>query len=517
MAGKPITMSRIKQIIRLRESGVSLQSIAQSLSTSRNTVKKYIRLLEAKGISPPEALSMDDEVLEKLFIGDPGENNDRYRTLEAFFPYMEKELKRTGVDRWLLWGEYRKEKPDGYSYAQFCLHYRNWSKQNTATMHFDHEPGDKLYIDYTGKHMQIIDRSTGEVKDVEVYVATLGYSQLTYMEATISQKKDDYINATQNALRFFGGVPKVLVPDNLKSAVTKASNYEAIINEDFLDFASHYEVTVMPARGYKPRDKALVEKAVSIVYKQVFAPLRNMEFYSIDELNHAIKQKLGILNSNLFQGKGYSRQQCFDEKEKSCLSPLPAAHYELKEHAQVTVMKNSHVRLAADMHYYSVPYAYIGKKVKISYTSRHISVYCNRQRIALHFRDTKRYAYTTKHEHMPSAHQFILEWNPDKFISWARSIDPVVESYIKKILNSKVYPEQAYRSCVGILSIAKKEGKERLINACKRADYYNSYGYNVIATIIKKQLDKMPLDTPYGPQQQVLPLHDNVRGKENYV
>lgn len=508
-------MSKIKQVIRLRETGVSLQRIGKSLSISRNTVKKYLRLLEAKQLSYNAALALPDDELEGLFISNASSNTKRFDTLISFFPYVEKELKRTGVDRWLLWGEYKAQYPDGYSYPQFCLHYRNWDKSNHATMHFEHPPGDKLYIDYTGKHMEIIDKDSGEIKKVEVFVATLGHSQMTYVEASLGQTKEEYIRCVENALYFFCGVPKVLVPDNLKSAVTKASKYEAVINEDFLDFAEHYGVAVLPARSYKPRDKSLVEKAVSITYKRVFAPLRNKEFYSLHELNQAIGNQLETLNGHPFQEKGYSRKECFEEKEKKQLGPLPNDRYELKEHAFVTVMKNCHVRLSADTHYYSAPYSYIGKKVKLSYTSKQISIYFKGERIAFHLRDKKKFGYTTIHSHMPSTHQFVSEWHPEKFLSWARSIDPVVEGYIKKILESKVYPEQAYRSCVGILSFAKKEGKERLINACKRAVYYQGYGYHIISNIIKKQLDRMPLGEP-GELQQTLPLHQNLRGSDNY-
>jgi len=515
MAGNTITMNKVKQILRLRKANIPLQTIARTVNTSRNTVKKYLQLIDVMDLSIDKALSMDNHELCTLLTGPESKSGNRFKQLERFFPYMQKELKKTGVNRWLLWGEYKAKHLDGYSYSHFCLYYRQWQNGNQATLHLEQLPGDKLYIDYTGKKQQIVDSKTGEIKPVEVYVASLGYSQLTYVEATYSQGKEDFINATQNALHYIGGVPKVLVPDNLKSAVTKASKYEAKLNDDFLDFANHYGTAVLPARSYKPKDKAIVEKTVSIIYSRIFAPLRNRMFYSLTELNQDIQELLDQHNNQNFQGKEQSRRQYFEQDEKHLLSQLPADKYELKEFAVVKVMKNCHVRLYNDIHYYSVPYKYIGEKVKIEFTSRHVSIYHKNERIAFHERNYKKYGYTTKKEHMPSSHQFVSEWNPDKFLSWAANIDTSVKDYVRVILDSKVYPEQTYRSCVGILSLEKKEGKQRLIAACKRASYFNNYGYWVIANIIKKNLDKLPLQDENN-SLQVLPEHDNIRGAGLY-
>ena len=273
MAAKPIPMSKVKQIIRLRNNGVALQTIAKGVGLARNTVKKYLRLIEVNGYSYEALLAKEDETLE-LLLADPDQvSAARYDALVGMFPYIEKELPRTGVTRWILWGEYKAKHPDGYSYTHFCRYLRQWMNSQRATMHFEHQPADKVYIDFAGKKLQWVDPHSGEVHDAEVYVALLGYSQLTYVQAVASQKKEDFIRATENALHYFGGVPSVLVPDNLKSAVTKASKYEADINTDFADFANHYHTGVLPARSYKPRDKALVEKAVSIAYSRIYAPL----------------------------------------------------------------------------------------------------------------------------------------------------------------------------------------------------------------------------------------------------
>jgi transposase len=514
MAGKTIFMSKVKQILLQRSNGIALQTISKAVGISRNTVKKYLRLIEIKGFGHAELLQMSDEALEAL-LDDPDEQAaERLSSLETLFPHFEQELKRTGVNRWTLWGEYRLQYPDGYSYSQFCDYFKQWSASQSATMHLEHTPGDKLFLDFAGKKLYLVDPDSGEQIPVEVFVAILAFSQLTYVEAVASQQRLDLIRATENAFYYFGGVTKVLVPDNMKSAVQKASKYEAQINELFLEFANHYQTSIMPARSYKPRDKALVENAVNIAYTRIFAPLRNQVFYSLVSLNQAIAELLAAHNNLPFQRVPQSRRQRFDTQEKHLLQPLAAERYEVKQFREVTVMKNSHVQLHDDHHYYSVPYRYIGKKVKIIYSSTHVSVFCNKERIAHHMRERKAYGYTTHQQHLPSSHQFVSEWNPDKFISWAARIDPIVKDYITHILQGKTYPEQAYRSCVGILSQEKKVGRERLIGAVQRATQFGAYNYTTIHKILTLGLDR--LVEPAEPAQGSLPFHENIRGADHY-
>lgn len=513
MAGKILNMSKVKQIIRLRENGIALQTISRSLGISRNTVKKYLRLIEVKGYPIQDLLGKEDEELEAL-LSDPDQvSKQRYERLEEMFSYIEKELKRTGVNRWILWGEYKDKYPDGYSYPHFCAYLRQWMGTKGATMHFEHIPADKMFIDFAGKKLQWVDGETGVINDAEVFVAILGYSQLTYVEAVPSQKKADYIGATENALHYFGGVPQVLVPDNLKSAVHKADKYEADINTDFSDFANHYNTSVLPARSFKPRDKSLVENAVRIAYTRIYAPLRDRVFYSLKELNQAISDRLKAHNSQYFQKEPQSRREKFEAEEKQKLLPLARDRYELKNFKFVTVMKNCHIHLYEDKHYYSVPYRFIGRKVKMVYSASLVSVYYNKERIAFHKRDTKPFGYTTVKDHLPSTHQFVADWNPDKFLSWAARIDPKVKEYISMILKHKTYPEQAYRSCVGILSQEKKVGRQRLIAAIDRAISYGAYNYKIIDRILKGGLDRLKEE---DDQQSSLPFHQNIRGAEDY-
>jgi len=513
MAGETITMTKLKQIFLLRNNGVALDTISKNLQSSRNTVKKYIRLAGIKGLSFEELATKEDHELEKIFAEPVHVGKDRFQNLEELFPWIEKELKRTGVTRWTLWGEYKSRYPDGYSYSHFCEYYKQWTESQSAVMHFEHELADKMYIDFTGKKLSIIDEDTGEIQELEVFVALLGYSQYTYVEALKSQKKEDFIQATQNALHFFGGVPRALVPDNLKSAVTKADKYEPDLDETFLDFANHYQTTVLPARSRKPRDKALVENAVNIVYSRIFAPLRNESFFSVDQLNFVIREQLDKHNNQNFQKEPVSRKDKFIKQERPLLIPLPKERYEIKQYKTAKVMKNSHVQL--EKQYYSIPYRYIGKTVKIIYTTRHVSIFHGSDRIAIHERGTKPFSYTTQGDHLPSTHQFVSQWSPEKFIQWSEKISPTVKTYIEQILGQKNYPEQSYRSCVGILSFEKKVGRERLIKAVERATSYHVYNYKVIKNIIEGKLD-MLAEKQAGDQQQTIPFHENIRGKENY-
>jgi len=512
MSGTTIEMSKVKQVIRMHESGVSIKGISRKLGVSRNTVKEYLKKINSQNLSPPELLEKDTPELEGMFVASVY-TSEKYLQLETQFPYFEKELKRTGVTRQLLWHEYKEKYSDGYGYSQFCNHFSRWQKTSNASMHMDHEPGDKTFIDFAGKKLSYVERDTGEIIPVEVLITCLGYSQMIYVEGLRNQKNESFVDGCENALHYYQGATKALVPDNLKSGVTVASKYEPEINEMYREFANHYGTVVYPARSRSPQDKALVEKAVSIVYNQIYAVLRNRVFYSLEELNQAIWDLLDKINSKNFQGKPFSRRDLFEQEEKHLLSPLRHDRFEIRESIRVKVMKNSHVLLGKDKHYYSVPFRHIGKRVKLVYGNRTVLIYSGGERIAFHKRDPRPYKYTTNPDHLPSTHRFVTDWSSEKFLSWAAGIDKDVEAYIQGIFNRNTYPEIAYRSCIGILSLAKKKGNQRLINACRRGLYYQSFGYNVIKNIIKNGLDKEPWEEI---TQQKLPLHDNIRGADYY-
>jgi transposase len=484
-------MELVKQIRLLKDLGHGNKTIAAELGLSKNTVKKY---LQPKG--QPSDCPTDT----------------RQDILLDLFPYFKKELGRKGVTRQVLWAEYRDKHPDGYSYSQFCELFHHWLSSSDATLHIEQQPGDKMYIDFTGSKLPVADRETGEITNVEVFVSVLGYSGLTYVMACQSQKKENFLRCIVQSLDYYGAVPNVLVPDNLKSGVDKANRYEAEINRDLLDLGNHYGMAIMPARSCKPRDKAWVERMVQIVYTRIFAPLRNEVFTHIDDLNNAILELVDNHNKLPLQQRRESRIELFESHERSIMKPLPPERYELKEYLQAKIMKNSHVQLHRDRHYYSVPYQYIGRKAKIVYTATYVSVYLDTERIAYHLRDWRPHKYTTVKEHLPTTHQFVSEWNPERFIQWAAQIHPDVKNYICKVLDNKSYPEQTYRSCVGILSFSKKTSAQRLIAACQRADGFGVYNYKVIEQIINNKLDRLTGETG----DKTLPFHENIRGAEYY-
>jgi transposase len=513
MANKRLEMIQIKQIIRLHCDGGSYKNISETLRISRKTVTKYILLFRSTGLSYEELRIKSDEELGTMFAEQEKPNADRLEILLGKFGEMEKELKSPGVTKQCLWSEYKIKHPDGYNYTQFCLYFNKYLKTKDVTMHFDHKAGDKLFVDFAGSKQKITNRQTGEVHELEVFVAILGASQLTYVEAVESQKKEDFIAVVENALQYFGGVPAAIVPDNLKSAVTKANRYEPDLNRTFADFGEHFETTILPARSLKPRDKALVENAVKNVYTRIYAPLRHKEFFTIKDLNEAMWQQLEKHNNEKFQNKEYSRRELFTQIEEKALKPLPAMRYEIKNYSVGTVPKNCHIWLPCDKHYYSVPFRYTGKKVKIEYTRSKVVVYCGLERIAYHYRTPGMYQYTTIAEHLPSTHRFVSEWCPEKFINWAASVGAETEKVIKIILESKTHPEQAYKSCAGILSYAKKVGYQRLNQACRRADEFGSYSYRTVKNILTGNFDTLSNE---GANQFQLPLHENIRGAEYY-
>lgn len=505
-------MRQIRQVYRLYSQGVSKLQISKRLLLSRNTVKKYIEFFQSHKLTYQDVKSLNDSDLGEFMNSKEKPIPKKLEVLQELFPRYEKELKKPGVTKTLLWQEYKEKHPDGYQVTQFKKYFNIWKQSSSVVMHFEHKAGDKLFIDYTGKKLYVTDKETGEVQECEVFVAVLGSSQYTYVEASRSQKKEDFVKSVENALHYIGGVPQVIVTDNLKSAVTKSSKYEPTLNDTFLDFARHYQTSVMPTRAYKPRDKALVENSVRIIYNRIFATLRNEVFFSIEELNEAILTKLQKHNKTNFQGRKYSRLDLFEEVEKKELYPLTANKYEIKQYAHCTVYKNSHIYLSKDKHYYSVPYKLIGKKVKVIYDQSTVDIYFKHEPVTSHARSFQHYKYSTKNKHMPSQHQFVADWNPDKFIDWAESIGDECREYIIRMLQKDQHPEQNYRACIGILSFNKKVGKARLNQACKRGLEYEFFGYKIIQNILDQGLDKLDIEE----SEREVPPHQNIRGKNYY-
>lgn len=509
-------MSKIRQILRFHSQGKSKREISAIASTSRNTVKKYINLFVQQRLTYDAIVAMSDYELELLFGQEEVPLTDaRFDQLQQLLPDIERQLKRKGATLTLLWKQYKQQNPEGYAHTQFYRYYKLYCNRVKPVMHIEHKAGDKMYVDFAGEKLSITDKSSGEIQEVEVFAAILGCSQLTYIEAVYTQRREDLIRGCENALHYFGGVPAAIVPDNLKSAVTKSNKYEPSINETFADFAEHYGTAVVPARAYRPKDKSLVEGMVKIMYQRVYTAVRTHVHFSLASLNEAIQVALSALNDAPFKGRNYSRRQQFEELEKGSLQPLPAYRYEFKQQAVITVMKNGHVCLAADKHYYSVPYRFIGKKVKMLFTALQVEVFYKYERIATHARQFKKYHYTTSDEHLASAHKYLTDWTPEKFIEQGKALHDDVAQYLEAVIENKQHPEQAYKSCSDILSLGRKVGHQRLINACRRAQSFGVYNYPIIVQILEKNMDSLS-EEEQQQQLPIMPEHHNIRGSNYY-
>lgn len=519
MARKRIAVNKIKSIIQLKTAGnLSDRQIARALSIGRPAVAKYWTAFLASGLASGEIADISDSQAQTVLGNEPKHITDRYKTLIGLFPDVVKELGKRGVTLAILWEEYRSGHPNGYGYSQFCFHFSLWRRSCELSMHMDHKPGDKMFVDYAGDHLYLTDRLSGEKTSVETYVAVLGASGLAYAEGSMSQGKDDWIRSNERAFLYFGGVSAAIVPDNLKSAVSKSDRYDPEINPTFRDFADYYGTVILPARVKKPQDKALVENAVKLVYQRIYAPLRNRTFFTLDDLNKAIRELLDVHNNRKFQGLPYSRRELFEETEKGVLGPLPTEKYPHKTFQHAKVQFNYHVFLKEDRNYYSVPY-YLreGKKecaVLLVYDDRTVSIYYDNIRIASHFRTRTMNKYTTSDDHMPPAHRFVKNWSPERFREWAEEYGPEVYATIDRALASFHHPEQAYKTCMGILAIRKSHGLLVLSRACKKANEHNIHSCRRIRSIA----DRIKYDDaqPQLEWAKAIPHHDNVRGSTYY-
>jgi transposase len=516
-------MKKIRSLIRLKSTGgMSDRQIARALQIARPLVGKYWQAFLAVGLSAEQVDGMPDSALMATLEAGPhgapsqGRQDVRYLRLSEKFPHFAAELKRTGMTLQRLWQEYLAENPDGFRYSQFCYHFQRWRESSQVRMHLEHKAGEKVFVDYAGKKLMLTDAKTGAQRPVEVFVAILGASELTYVEASESQGTEDWVLSNDRAIRFFGGVPQVVIPDNLRSAVGRSDPYEPGINLTFDDFAEHYGVVIMPARVRKARDKALVENAVRLVYQRIYAPLRDRKFFGLAELNEAIRPLAECHNNRLFSRLPYSRRELFEGVEREALGKLPSEPYRMKSNRWATVGVNYHVELPADRHYYSVPhYLYCSDpktRVLMVYDHRIVALYYDNTRVVQYRRDRTPNGYTTLAQHMPAHHRQYAEWSPPRLINWARSIGPETEKIIEKVLESRKYPPQAFKSCLGILALAKEHGSGRLNRACRRALSFQLYSLTGIRNILARGLEQESspeLDLRLGE-------HENLRGSAYY-
>jgi len=513
MAGHRIDMLDIQRIIQLKARGESNRSIARLLGINRKTVNEYILHLKATGKDFSELEDLDETSLASVLPQPKVFNKpDAYQELSDMFPEFKRSMQSSGFTYLNIWEQYRERYPQGYGYTQFKEHVQKAFAVQHATMHIDHKMGEKLLVDYAGDRLNLTDRASGELHPVELFVCVLAGTGYTYVEASESQGKASFLGSMRRALEFIGGVPKLIITDNLKSAVTRSHRYEPELNRDFKLFALHYGTAVIATRAYKPKDKALVEHAVRLVYQRICFHLKDQVFFDLHSLNVAIRPLLEAYNQRKYQLKQTSREQLFLEHEKLLLSPLPAQPFTLLVHKSATVQKNYHIFLSDDRHYYSVPYQYIGKKVDVRYNEISVEVYHQSKRIASHIRSRKSGGYTTHMGHMPDNHRFMQECSVESFLYWGKSQDMTIHRYLEEVFARRPHPEQAFRSCWGIQRLGKTYGIERLKKACHRAMAFDQYGYKILESILKQGLDKQDL----AEETPALPVHENLRGATYY-
>ncbi|MFK7955743.1 MAG: IS21 family transposase [Lysobacterales bacterium] len=511
MPAKRLSMRKIKEVLRLAWScGLSHRKVAESTGVSRPTVGEYVRRAKAGGLAWPLPEDLDDAALErKLFPPPPA--SDVVRTLPDWVQ-INRELKRKGVTMFLLWQEYRQRHPEGYQYSWFCDLYREWRGRRDLVMRQDHRAGEKLFIDYAGQTVGVVNAATGEVRQAQIFVAVMGASNFTFVEATWSQSLPDWIASHQRCLAFLGGVPQVLVPDNLAAGVSKAHRYDPDINPTYSEMAAHYGVAVVPARVRRPKDKAKAETGVLVVERWILAALRNQTFFTLGELNAAIAKLLTHLNDRPFRKLPGCRRSLFASLDRPALGPLPAQPYPFATWKKVRVHLDYHVEVKG--HYYSVPHALAKQQLDARISDHVVELFHRSQRVASHRRCEDRGRHTTVREHMPKAHQQYSDWSPERFIRWAGDSGPATAELITGILAGRAHPQQGYRTCLGILRLGKAFGNDRLEAACARALLIGSRRYKSIESILKNGLDRQPLDDT--PEPTVPDDHDNVRGPGYY-
>lgn len=522
MAGKPKSMSQIKQLILLHAQGKGKKTIARTLSMSKNTVKIYLQKLESllsdntTPASIETLVKLEDPLLEaKFHAGNPAYKKEtgRYDRFKEQLPYFLKELQRKGVTRHLLWQEYKEQYPGGYSYGQFCFHLQQQRIASKPSMVLFHKPADKLFIDFAGKKIYYTDRQTGEVVPCYLFVACLPFSDYGFAIAVPTQTIADFLYALACCLIFLGGVPASLVPDNLKAAVIRANRYEPTINRALEDFANYYGTVVIPARAKKPKDKALVENQVNIFYTRVFAKLRNQTFFDLGSLNKAITEKVREHNQTRMQEKPWCREERFLAEEKQHLMPVPEEPFELKYYTRLLVAKNNHIRLSADKHYYSVPYKLIGQRVDVYYTRTMVYIFSKGEQVAVHIRSYQSGGYTINKEHLCSHHQHYLDRSPEYYIGLATKQSEVLRELTEALFSQREHPERFYRTCDGLLSLARKTDKQTFERACTIALDNGIYSYQFVKNCIENK-------TVYQTEEPVnkpLPAHQNIRGKNYFT
>ena len=511
MANARLSMRKIKEVLRLCwHNGLSARQAARSCGIARGSVRNIVDRAARASLSWPLPEDLDDGALENRLFPSSIPLAVERRNMPSF-EYIRTELTRKHVTLQLLWHEYREENPEGYQYSQFCLRYRAWLETLDVALRQDYKAGEKLFVDYAGDTIPIHDPATGEVIPAYLFAATLGASNYTYAEAVLSRDLPSWIGSHVHTFEFMGCVPEIIVPDNPRTGVTHSCRYEPDLNPTYQDMATYYNTAVIPARVKKPKDKAKVEASVLIAERWIIAALRNHTFFSLDELNRAIREKLEDFNTRPLQKMKVSRIHLFETIDAPAMKPLPERRYEYAEWQKPRVNIDYHVEI--DRHYYSVPYQLKGQVVTARITATTVEILFKGKRVASHARSYVPWKHTTCPAHMPESHKRYLEWTPSRIINWATKSGPSTGALVKEIMERRPHPEQGFRSSLGIMRLGRRYGSERLEAACTRALLMRAYSYKSVESILKNNLDgKELLQRPTG----TCIAHENIRGNSYY-
>lgn len=507
-------MRQLIEILRLKhERHLSVREIARSSGVAPSTVGDYLQRAEQAQLPWPLPEGLSEAELEQRLSGEGGAPTPppEVRSLPDW-PHVHRELRRPNVTLRLLWQEYQRADPAGLKYSRYCELYRRWSDSLEPTLRQVHVPGEKLFVDWAGQSVPIHSPADGSTQPASLFVAALGASHKIYAEAFADQKLPAWISAHVHAYAFYGGVAALTVPDNTKTAVVKCSRYEPLLQRTYQEMAEHYGTTILPARPFRPRDKAKVETAVQIAQRQILATLRDLRFFSVGELNQAIRPLLDRINAQPFQKLEGSRNQWFESLDQPRLKPLPSQPYVMAHWTEATVNIDYHV--AVDHHFYSAPYGLLHQRLDVRLSDTTVELFHKTQRVAAHARSFRRGRFTTLEEHRPKSHQRYLEWSPSRIIEWAKKIGPHCALAVENVMAARPHPEQGFRSCLGIIRLAKAHTEARLEAACARALHFQIVSYPSIESILKTRLDQQPLEA--DPPFQT-PAHDNVRGQTYFL
>jgi transposase len=505
-------MRKIRDVLRLRfAGGLSIRQIKASTKVSVGAIQKLLTKAEEEGLSWPLPPELDDAQLARVFYPE-ADTGVSTRHQMPDWPTIHQELKRQGVTKQLLWEEYAEQYPNRcYSYSQFCDRYANWQGRQKRSMRQTHKAGEKCFVDYAGQTVPIVSATTGELREAQIFVAVLGASNYTYAEASRSQSLPDWLGSHVRAFEYFGGSTAIVVPDNLKSGVTKACRYDPDINASYQQLAEHYQLAVVPARPYKAKDKAKAEVGVLVVERWILARLRHHTFFSLAELNQCIRALLDELNDRPFKQLPGNRRQAFAQLDQPALRPLPRQPYHYVDIKWATVNIDYHVEY--EKHHYSVPHQYVGETLELHASTALVTVYFRGKPVATHAR-SHRPGITTEPGHMPKRHQKHHQWTPGRLKNWAKDIGPETLKWVATLLETRDHPEQAYRVCLGLLNLSREYPARRLDAACRIANREGLLRLKQIKSILRSNRDQLPEQLTL---ETLLPQdHENIRGPKNF-